>query len=367
MKVGIVGCGFVTQSMHLPNLIELIGRENISLCDISKDLLEKVSKKYGISSTHATEEDLVTRRDIDAVMICTPDALHFAGAMNALKEGKHVFVEKPLCLASRDSSRLIETAKESNLILQVGYNKRFNPGYMAGKQEFQGMKDIILIRVHNLVDNRRIAKELYQIETGTVPEEAGAAISKETERQIQLELGDVDALSREAYLFLLFVTSHYLDALRGIFGDPASALYTDVWKVRGKVNLVSTLLYPNGTRCNIESGAETERKHRDDEICAYSPDETVRLIWANPFIKNSPAIVKVQRGDRDITDVHITASYEDSYKLELVDFLKCIKDKKNPVVAGEDGAKVISIACAIVQSFNKNRSVLIESGKTIGQ
>jgi len=366
MKVGIVGCGFVTQSMHLPNLIELIGRENISLCDISKDLLEKVSKKYGISSTHATEEDLVTRRDIDAVMICTPDALHFAGAMNALKEGKHVFVEKPLCLASRDSSRLIETAKESNLILQVGYNKRFNPGYMAGKQEFQGMKDIILIRVHNLVDNRRIAKELYQIETGTVPEEAGAAISKETERQIQLELGDVDALAREAYLFLMFVTSHHLDALRDIFGDPAAVLHTNVWKVREKVNLISALQYPNGARCNIESG-QTERKFRDEEICAYSPDETVRLIWANPFIKNAPAILRVQRGDSNITDIHITASYEDSFKLQLIDFLQCVKKRRAPKVTGEDGAKVITIANAIVQSFCKKRNVLIETGETIGQ
>jgi len=362
VKVGIVGCGFITQSMHLPNLIELVGRENILLCDVSTHLVEKVSEKYGISRFYDDDDYFLSERDMDAVMICTPDALHFRGVLKVLEAGKHVFVEKPLCLASRDASELIDLVKQKNLILQVGYNKRFNSGYTIGRERFKAMKDIILIRSHNLVDNRSIAQDLYQIETGIVPEEAQAEISKETERQIQLQLGDADPLARETYLFLLFVTSHHLDALRGIFGDPITASYTDVWKVRARLNLATILQFSNGVRCSVESG-QTERKYRDEEICAYSPDETIRLIWANPFLKNAPAIVRIQRGSQDIEDIHITGSYEDSFKRELLHFLACVKEGKTPAVTAEDGARVILIADAITQSYIRKSPVKILPAK----
>ena len=95
IKVGVIGYGYWG-----PNLVrnfQQCDRTGVScVCDIHKSVLDRVRATHpGVDGTVWTEE-LINRKDVDAVVIATPVSTHFELAMDALKAGKHVFVEKPM-------------------------------------------------------------------------------------------------------------------------------------------------------------------------------------------------------------------------------------------------------------------------------
>jgi predicted dehydrogenase len=72
-------------------------------------------------------EDMLRRPDIDAVVLATPHSQHEAQALAALAAGKHVFVEKPLALELKSAQRIVAAARQAQLTLAVGFNRRFHP------------------------------------------------------------------------------------------------------------------------------------------------------------------------------------------------------------------------------------------------
>jgi UDP-N-acetylglucosamine 3-dehydrogenase len=87
--------------------------------------LEGIKREVG-SSTKLESDYHRVLEDVDAVHIALPNALHYAVATEALEAGKHVLLEKPMALSSRDAFKLVSLAEESGLVLQVGHIFRFN-------------------------------------------------------------------------------------------------------------------------------------------------------------------------------------------------------------------------------------------------
>jgi len=94
---------------------------------------EKASTDFGIKRFDSVSELLKT---VDAVDIVTPTITHFACAEEALKLGKHVFIEKPLTETLDEGRQLIALANEQNLRVQVGHVERFNPAFTAALPYF---------------------------------------------------------------------------------------------------------------------------------------------------------------------------------------------------------------------------------------
>jgi predicted dehydrogenase len=77
------------------------------------------------------DETLITRDDLDAVIVCTPNYLHEEMAIAALEAGKHVFVERPLATTSAGAARVIRAAENAGRVLVAGMPHRFRPGVVA--------------------------------------------------------------------------------------------------------------------------------------------------------------------------------------------------------------------------------------------
>ena len=100
LRLGIVGCGEVTQVLHLPSLAQLGDRFAVAaICDISADVLAGVGARWGIATRYRDYTDLVADDGVDAVLVASPRAFHAQVALAAMDAGKHVFIEKPMCLA----------------------------------------------------------------------------------------------------------------------------------------------------------------------------------------------------------------------------------------------------------------------------
>lgn len=121
MNIGVIGCGYWG-----PNLIRnFSAMENcsvVAVADQRKERLDFISKQFpSIKILSIDANDVLHSADIDAVVIATPVSTHFALGMEALKNGKHVLLEKPFTATVAESEMLIEEAERKNLRLMVDH------------------------------------------------------------------------------------------------------------------------------------------------------------------------------------------------------------------------------------------------------
>lgn len=123
VRVGIVGAGKMGIS-HYAVVNAHPDATVAAVCDTSGYVLS-VLEKYGGIQTYKTHHEMIDKAGLDAVIIATPTATHFACAEYALEHGVHVFVEKPLTLRPAESRALSELAIQRKRINQVGFHNRF--------------------------------------------------------------------------------------------------------------------------------------------------------------------------------------------------------------------------------------------------
>ncbi len=129
MNIGIVGLGHLGK-IHLKLLSESSFFKITSVFDIDANLTRQLSAQYQLKSAE-TYADLLN--DCDAVCIVTPTPSHFELASLAIKQGKHVFIEKPATDDLDDVKKLINLVREAGVIVQVGHVERFNPAFIAAQ------------------------------------------------------------------------------------------------------------------------------------------------------------------------------------------------------------------------------------------
>ena len=93
IRFGLIGCGRVTETRHLPALQPLEGAEVVALSDISPTRLKEVADVFHIKGRHIDYQQLLSDPSIDAVAVCVPAQFHVEVALAALDAGKHVFWE----------------------------------------------------------------------------------------------------------------------------------------------------------------------------------------------------------------------------------------------------------------------------------
>jgi predicted dehydrogenase len=133
VKVAVIGVGYWGPNL-VRNLVENPLCSDVVVCDSDADKLEKILRRYPSVRVTTDASDIFAAPDIDAVMISTPPKSHFPLAKATLERGKHVFVEKPFTLASRDAEELIDIARRRKRVLMVGHTFEYSPPVRKIKQ-----------------------------------------------------------------------------------------------------------------------------------------------------------------------------------------------------------------------------------------
>jgi predicted dehydrogenase len=143
LKLGLLGVGHLGK-IHLKNWLDMKDVQLVGFYDPNAEQAQLVSAEYNIPA-YASVDDLLDA--VDAVDIVAPTNFHFELCEKALKKGKHVFVEKPMCDTMQEAQDLVKLVKEANVKFQVGHVERFNPAYLSVKD----MKiEPMFIEVHRL-------------------------------------------------------------------------------------------------------------------------------------------------------------------------------------------------------------------------
>lgn len=130
LKVGVFGVGHLGK-FHIANWKEIDQAHIVGFYDPNNDHASEVISQYQIKRFTDPEKLMDA---VDIVDIVTPTDQHYAVCMQALRKGKHVFVEKPLAHTIQEGRDIVNTVREANVKLQVGHVERFNPAFLAVKE-----------------------------------------------------------------------------------------------------------------------------------------------------------------------------------------------------------------------------------------
>jgi predicted dehydrogenase/threonine dehydrogenase-like Zn-dependent dehydrogenase len=159
INMAIIGAGSFVKDMHLPNLDKLNDIYRIyAVCNKCGNNAIDIGEQYGASYVTTDYRKVIEDKEVDMVMIATRHNLHAKIIMEALKEGKAVFVEKPLAINETELEKIIKVLNKNNLPIMVDYNRRFSP--IAIK-----IKEITDKRINPMIIN-------YRMNAGYIPPES---------------------------------------------------------------------------------------------------------------------------------------------------------------------------------------------------
>jgi predicted dehydrogenase len=132
LRIGIVGCGAVTQLAHLPACAAAAGVKVTALVDPNIGRAEQLAKEYGVAMARRDTAELAGR--IDGAIVAAPHACHADISVDLLRQGIHVLVEKPMALTAAECDAMIKAARDNKAVLAVGLMRRFAPWARYVKQ-----------------------------------------------------------------------------------------------------------------------------------------------------------------------------------------------------------------------------------------
>jgi predicted dehydrogenase len=127
INFAIIGCGSIALQNHLPGLALCPGTKVVALCDTDPGTLERARQQTGVAVGSTRHEEIVSRDDVDAVIIATPNFTHARIALDAIAHGKHVLCEKPLALNFPDAQEMAVAADRAGGRHMTAFTYRFVP------------------------------------------------------------------------------------------------------------------------------------------------------------------------------------------------------------------------------------------------
>ncbi|MCU0521656.1 MAG: Gfo/Idh/MocA family oxidoreductase [Anaerolineae bacterium] len=132
IRIGIIGVGIIGK-VHLRNYRQIDDVEVVALADIDEPEGERVAKEFGIPNVYNNGYKMLERDDLDAVDICLHNNLHMAGAVAALRSGRHVYCEKPMAGTYTDAETMLRTAQETGKKLSIQLGTLYSKETRAAK------------------------------------------------------------------------------------------------------------------------------------------------------------------------------------------------------------------------------------------
>jgi predicted dehydrogenase len=133
VRTAVIGVGLFGEN-HAAAYAEYHKSRLVCVCDVRADRAREVASRWKCDYTTDLHE-IARSSEIDAVSVATPDFAHLEPCLAVLNSGKHLLVEKPLATSTAEAKQILEAARSRNLKLMVDFHNRWNPPFVAAKQE----------------------------------------------------------------------------------------------------------------------------------------------------------------------------------------------------------------------------------------
>jgi predicted dehydrogenase len=321
VQMGYVGCGYMAQSVHIPNLANLPTCDLVAIADLRQQLAQRVQARYRIPRVYRHHSELAADPDIEAVGVSAHFALQGEIAIDLLQAGKHVFMEKPMAVSLAQAERILEAVQDSGRRLMVGYMKRYDAGNELVKSTIDELRAsgelgcITYVRNHGFCGN-------WTAGTSAVLEQTDEPLAR-----VDPLAGKPDWLPAELYpryLGYLQQYTHNINLLRW-FLDAGELCAVEGVHLNADGMTGAVVVDLDGTRAIIESG-RVDYHGWEEHTQIYFDKGWVKTCAPPLLLKNVPATVEVYRGGktRRIQQLIPEAAWSWAYIRELEHFASCI-------------------------------------------
>jgi predicted dehydrogenase len=136
-RIGVIGAGWWATESHIPVLKTLPDVEVNCICGLEPEHLQTVQRKFGIPHTTRDYKELLSRDDLDGIVVSSPHALHYQHAAAALERGFPVLCEKPMALKASEAAHLAELAEAKRLPFLIPYGWNYSNLATLGRNAIQ--------------------------------------------------------------------------------------------------------------------------------------------------------------------------------------------------------------------------------------
>jgi predicted dehydrogenase len=358
LRVGVVGVGVIGQVMHLHFLRELSDRYEIgAICDLSLENATRCAQEYGVSAVFTDWREMLNE-PLDAVFILTSGS-HAPLAIAAAQKGLHVFSEKPMCFSVDEATDMIDAAKKADVILMVGYPKRYDPAFARFEEEVGLLTERKLFRVTTTESPflPYVGHYLLTPPPSDVSDDVLASLQKDSNDRLSAAIGTDDEFLVNQYLAVLLDTLvHETNTVRAILGEPQSLDYVHLQK-----GLATVLLTFGETQAAIHWIETTDMTRYSMEFAMYARSGQVKLTFPSPYLRNAPTMLSVEGGEKDgVASWHRdeVTSYESGFKRELEAFYDAVTKGEVVKTGGVDAARDIALCQAIIKCAQDRAPVM---------
>jgi len=335
--VGVVGCGY-WGSKHVRVMHATQDVAEVALIDSREDRLRSLARSFKTAPLFTDLQSALPH--VDALVIAVPPTMHVGVALQAIRAGKHVLVEKPLASTSADARLLVDAAADAGVVLMVGHTFEYNPAVRK-------LRDIV--RSEELgelyyMDTARLNLGLYQPDVNVV---------------FDLAPHDVSIINHVLGRKPVAVTAWAARHAHRRFEDVAylRLFYDDVFDDRGlSANIHVSWLDPNKVRRVTAVGSKKMAVY--DDVAA---EEKIRILDKGVSLPPDGGNLTQPPTSYRYGDIVVPFIASDE-PLALQDrhFVECITTGRRPLTDGENGLAVVETLEAAELSRRLGRPVLLE-------
>ena len=329
--IGVLGVGEMGKR-HAENVRHLVpGAELVAVADVAGARAKQVAEELEVAKSFGSLEAMLECKEVQAVLIATPDKFHAQGVIQAAKAGKDILCEKPIALTLADAYAALDAVSKVGVQLQIGFMRRYDPAHAAAMKRIEA-GEIGTPLIFKSVGRDKDEPPLAAYQSGL----NGMIFYNSTIHDFDLARW----LMRDE---VAEVHSYTTVAIR-----PEVAQYGDV--VAGSVNLQ----YRNGGIGNIESYVQA----------AYAYDVRTEILGSTGAIfvgslEKTPAVFLNANGGMRTLEDHFLTRFADAYLAEARDFVQNLLEDKPVGVTGEDGLQALATAVAAETSHKQKRPVKV--------
>ena len=299
VRVGVIGIGYLGQH-HVRIYSELEDTELVAVVDTVEKRADAFAVKYGCEAYY-DHRDIFNK--VDALSIVTPTITHYSIALDCIRAGKDILIEKPITVSVNEADELIAESEKKGCIVQIGHLERYNPAVLVALE---------MVKEPKFIEAERLSPFLGR---GT-----------DIDVTLDLMIHDVD--------IVLTLVSSQVKEIRAV-GTRVLTDKIDVAKAWIEVEDGCTALF-------TASRLSPEKQRR---LRVFQRDSYLLLDYQNCEIRHY-----FRRGEEILSDT-IKPDNKESLKEELRDFIICVKERKRPKVSAVEGRNALKIALDITKQI----------------
>ena len=325
LGLGFIGSGRIARA-HLAAVSNLSDRVRVvAIAGRRRERAEATARQYGIPAVLGDYRELLTNRDVDAVVITTPNDSHAAIACDAARAGKHILVEKPMALDTASAETMVRAAEDGGVTLMVAQSRRFSDAVRELVRRLPEIGDILRVHIAFLVAFAQPPTEWWRSSA-----QAGG-------------------------LVILLQGSHSLDSIYWWLGRTPQSIYATAartnpaWEGEDEADIVCR--FAGGTAATVHLSLSTSPAIHEALVVGRTGH--LRLIErpAGPPFEN---IYRLEKNGEVLSDGLQSPSL---YTHQLREFVEAVRERRTPLASGREILHVMRMLDAARASARSGQPV----------